>query len=144
MRFTLAVALLTGMASVAGADTLDAIKHPYQQNLTQSCNSGGNCFLLFPATTNTRTLVSHVSCFINVLIGDSPSEVVLFSSGFPQRNDVPVSNLGTNAVVSNTSNFVVNAETYLFFEKGMQPELLIATDQPLQVAICTISGYYLE
>lgn len=144
VRLTLAIAMLLGLAKLASADTLDAIKHPYQQNLEQSCSAGGFCVLLFPITTNSRTLVSHVSCFINVLAGDYPSEVILGSNGLQSRNDLPVTSMGTNTFVAGTSNFVVSGETYLFYEKGTQPDIYIATNQSVQAAICTISGYYLE
>jgi len=146
MRVALVIALLLATSSFAGADTLDAIKHPYQQTVQQSGCAGGYCILLFPVITATRTLVSHTSCFIALSTGDVPSQVLIEAYGVlnPTINNVPVTSMGANAFVSGSTNFVANAETYIFFEKNTQPAIYIATNQPPAAVICNISGYYLD
>jgi hypothetical protein len=146
MRVTVIVVFLLGISRFAGADTLDAIKHPYQQTVQQSGCAGGYCILLFPVTTATRTLVSHTSCFIALSTGDFPSQVLIEAYGVsnPAINNVPVTSMGANAFVSGITNFVANAETYIFFEKSTQPAIYIATNQRPAAVTCNISGYYLD
>jgi hypothetical protein len=145
MRTTLALALLVGIVSVAGADSLDAIKHPYQLSaLATSCDLAGECDIAFPATTATRTLVTHVSCTFLLPSGGYASAVIASHNlGFNNHDALPVFDAGPNVFVPG-ENFAINSEVYLFIEKGVVPDVIITSNLPMQNASCKIAGYYLE
>jgi hypothetical protein len=134
-------------ASTANAQTptrvqniQDPIDHPYQQRVYAPCTQAGDCAAIFPATTAKRTLVLHASCIFSIVNGGSVIEAVLSEPSSAVQNAFQSFKSGTE---STSTVYGINAETYMFFEKGQQPRLdVFSSDQPVNGLACTLSGYY--
>jgi hypothetical protein len=132
-------------AATEVSDITDATWHPYQVYATANCPYGGTCEVEFPAITTTRTLVTHASCRFSMSttygyvvyaeLNTGPVEPI--SGAF---NNLPLFSFSSKEGVT---NFGINAETYLFFENGSVPAIVIETSGAnAGGAVCTLTGYY--
>ena len=134
---------LTAMAfACAPAARADApASHPYQVFATSvTCQYQGDCAVFFPAIANAgNTIIQHLSCEF-ALTGGSVVGAVLSGPTNNVRNIVPVFAF---AAANGVTTYGINADTYLFFAKGVVPEVdVYSAGAPIQDLNCTVSGYY--
>lgn len=140
---TLAVLCVTARATTPPTpvkNVQDPVQHPYQEYAVMQCTTPGPCEIVFPAITTGLTLIQHVSCYFEVdrtanitfavlgRVGSNPINLLQFFSYGPDSSDIA---------------YGINADTYLFFEKGQQPYIEVNSNTaPVQGLQCTLSGYY--
>jgi hypothetical protein len=146
LRYAAAIAAFILAGSGAHADPFatsrsasNPVEDTYQETATKNC-SGGVCTLTFPATTHSKTLISHVSCFFGI-----PSSATVFGVNLGSKTGSEANFVGIEKydVFNGTSQYVVNAPTYLFFASGEQPTMtVVATGSQVSEFSCTVSGNY--
>ncbi|MGA8152067.1 MAG: hypothetical protein WB952_14030 [Terriglobales bacterium] len=118
----------------------DPVHHPYQQFAIANCTIQGDCAIVFPAMSGTRTLILHASCNFALATGNSISYAMLGIQNANPRNSLQVFANGSS---SGFTAYGINSDTYLFYEKGDQPRIdVFGLGGPVQNLTCTVSGYY--
>jgi len=144
---TTAFVCILGIEGVSAAPVLatlnvnnvnDPINHPYQESTYSNCGQD-NCVLTFGTTAASETLVQHVSCSFEVQTGTVIYVALVFDQTTGNQNYLPVSSYGS---ASGSTNYVINENTQLFFAAGGQPDVNVATNGPISLLSCTISGYH--
>lgn len=130
-------------ASAATTDVenvLDPTLHPYQEFESTNCTVAGDCAIVFPAVASTRVLVRHASCSFALAQGTTFAYAILGVQDGNPRNDLYVF---TNSSSNGYTSYGINADTYLFYDKGQQPRIdVFGNTAAIQGLLCTISGYY--
>lgn len=136
------------IVSVAGASTSETIvkndadptNHPYMQfAVAGDCTDAGDCAIVFPAITTSRTLVLHTSCMFS-LATPGLGYVTLGEQSTNPKNFLQAIAYGTTG---GYTQYGINADTYLFYTDGQMPRIdVYSTNAPVTGLVCTISGYY--
>jgi hypothetical protein len=129
-------------ALAADEETRTLAKNSYQQHASVLCGAGVvGCFLIFPPTTYTTTLVKSLSCIVPATLGS----FVSFQLG-GGADDLVGDYIAGSVFESFNTNLVasVNASTYVFYNKGESPIVTAFVSNggnfyPAPM-ICTISG----
>jgi hypothetical protein len=122
--------------SAASAD--NPILSPYQQTATSDCPSGADvCSLSFPAVT-AETLISHVSCILDLKSTTSSLIYVSLANG-SYEDYLPTFSDGT---FQNSPYYTISAQTYLFFSPTQTPTISMYGYPAVPGYIsCIVSGY---
>jgi len=153
-RVILAVAALSGLAiaGVAGAaedgESKTLLNNAYQQQALVACAQGQiECVLTFPPTTDTKTVITAVSCSVTVTQGSFV--------GFTLLSNAPGSSASLGfflpAFAYGQNQFgllaATNATTNLFVDKGVSPEVQVFVSNggvfsSESLLACIISGHH--
>jgi hypothetical protein len=137
MKRTLWLALAAILwTSAASAD--NPIWSPYQQTANSDCSSGADiCSLSFPAVT-AETLISHVSCILEVKSTTSSLIYVSLANG-SYEDYLPTFSDGT---FQSSPYYTISAQTYLFFGPTQTPTITVYGYPAVPGYIsCLVSGY---
>lgn len=125
-------------------DVDEPIRHPYQQTeFTNACTIQGDCAIVFPAITNPRVLIQHVSCVF--ALADSGAPFIVYASisaGGEFPDYVTATSSGGNNGV-NYTDWTINSDVYLFVNKGQSIRIDVFSEgQPVAGLQCTAAGYF--
>jgi hypothetical protein len=147
-KLILAAAVLGALATsgAVAADDSESktlLKNFYQQfAIPRGPCSANACAVLFPITTDTITVITAVSCGIQIPVGTSISSVELGTGeGEPSSVLQPFTFAGQ--AQTGVISYGINAATNLFLNKGVTPFVsVIAPGASITSMTCTISGYH--
>lgn len=106
----------------------------------EKCAIAIDCVIKFHAITGSRVLILHVSCSFAMDTGNVPIVAALNIDGQTASNLVPVIKGGD---VSGGAYYIINAQTYLFVDKGAVPAAaVLSSSKQAKEFHCTISGYH--
>jgi hypothetical protein len=124
----------------ASTPAIDPIANYYQKYaVVTGCSSAGNCRLTLPAITETRVLITHVSCSFDVTPSTAIIDAYLATPDLKAFNKLPVF---SGAAGSPDVVYSINADTYEFFSKGASPMVTVQGSAGIGVLRCTLSGYH--
>ena len=116
----------------------DPTLHPYQVTALTSCTVAGNCALVFPAITTTRTLILRASCFVSL-----PTSTTIASANVPNNLTINLLPIFMYSSFNGVARVGINSDTYLFYTKGQQPRVDVFADTaPVGSLRCTLTGYH--
>ena len=144
-----AISALCAQAGHAAATEVENITdptwHPYQVYASTNCASAGACTVEFPAITTTRTLVTHASCRFSMSTAYGYVNYAELNHGpvEPLANAFNNLPLFTFSSKDSVASYGINTETYLFFDNGTVPAIVIYTSDANAGGVsCTLTGYY--
>jgi hypothetical protein len=113
-------------ASTENVKDVDApIRHPYQQTAdANNCTFQGDCVVNFPAITNPRVLIQHVSCLF--ALANSGTPFIVYSSVSSSVGGDLNYLIATKSGGDNGSGYIdwsINNDAYLFLSKGSAPRI---------------------
>jgi hypothetical protein len=129
-RLILAAAVAALVSRVAGAaddgESKTLLKNAYQQQTFVSCAQGQiECVLTFPPTTDTKTVITAVSCSVDVTQGSFVGFTLLSNAAGASASlgfFLPAFAYGQNQAGLLAAT---NATTNLFVDKGVSPEVQV-------------------
>jgi hypothetical protein len=152
VRFAALAACLFAMSSSIAAPLSDSTGSTFQPRATgqldayqddskkEKCPLTDNCVINFHAITGSRVLILHVSCSFAMGTGNVPIVAGLNIGGQTASNLVPVIKGGD---VSGGAYYIINAQTYLFVDKGAVPAVaVLSSSKQAKEFHCTVSGYH--
>jgi hypothetical protein len=139
-----AVAALISGAAVAADDgeSKTLLKNSYQQFGNIDCTYAGYCGISFPATTDTETHITSLSCIFVLPVGTTIGYAQVGTQNFNPRSFVQPFYYGP-AFEPGLSIYGINASTDLFVSKGDIPIAVVTSNGGAVTGFqCTISGYH--
>jgi hypothetical protein len=126
--------------SSASNAAIDPIANYYQKHESSTkCKPAAFCTLKFPKITETRVLITHVTCDAEMASGTSIISAKLLTNIPASFSYLPVF---SGTPFDGSVVFGINTDTYEFFNKGDVPVMLVGFTGSTTLLECTLAGYH--